>query len=57
MGWLYLFVGILVIAGSAYICLTDDRTKMIVISAMQILVGSFLVWVGSKRIYGSKRAA
>jgi len=56
MGWVYLSVGILIIAAGAYICFADDRTKVIVISAAQILAGLFFVWVGAKRIYESKRA-
>ena len=54
MGWVVLSLGILIIAGSAWICFRDDRTKMIVFSITQMFAGVFFVWFGARRISESK---
>jgi hypothetical protein len=57
MGWVYLFIGLLDIVGSSYILCVDRRREVALIWALQIPVSLFLVWVGGKRIYESKRAS
>jgi hypothetical protein len=57
MGWVYLTFGLLDIAVSSYIFSVDHRREIALIWALQIPVSLFLIWIGGKRIYDSKRAA
>jgi hypothetical protein len=57
MGWFYVLFGILDIAVGSYLCAEDHRTTLWVTFAMQMPAALFVLWVGAKRIYESKRAA
>jgi threonine/homoserine/homoserine lactone efflux protein len=49
-GFLFIFMGLSWVVDSAYIYCVDDRTKMILISALQIPGAVVLIWYGIKRI-------
>ncbi len=57
IGGVYLSFGLLDIVVTSYIFSIDHRREVALIWALQIPVSLFLIWVGGKRIYESKRAA
>jgi hypothetical protein len=57
VGLTFIFMGLLCATIFVFIFFGDDRSKMVVVAALQIPCGVFLIWHGAMKIYGTKRAA
>jgi len=55
MGWVYLLYGFLQVAVCSYLCLADDRPKMVVLDAIMAMAGFLIIWFGLKRIHACKQ--
>ena len=53
---MYLLWGVVMVAGSIYISLNDDRRSRVIAGAVLALVGAAIVWLGIRRLRNAKHA-